>query len=459
MLSNFRNWLVDLLDKDSKRRRRAEELIFDFLPDEMAEELLLGQRPKAKHYSSVTIVFTDIKNFTQIAETYRPQELVEILNKYYSKFDEVSAKYKVERVKTIGDSYMGVAGCPVRRKDHPVRALLAALEIQRWILELETTFRSKNEDFIELKIGINTGEAVAGIIGKFRHAFDVWGDTVNVAFRMQESCEAGKINITEHTYKHIAPFFEVEERGLINTKRKGPVSMYYVNGIKRGLRDKNQLPNRKFWEHVSMKFYGKFKFFDMERDMYTYLEEHLPNNLHYHGLQHTKYVAEAAEKIALKEGVRGEELFIVKTAAIFHDAGFIWEYKNNEQLGANLAKEILPKYGYTEDQIKQVCGLILATRVPQDPSNKLEQILCDADLYYLGNPKFHKVADSLYLELKERGELEDKRQWDKIQVWFLTEHYYHTAYAKKKALPGKERHLEEIKKRLEDNAYPANTPL
>lgn len=459
MINKFRNWLVNILDVERDRKNRAIKLIYDFLPDEMADEILNGQRPKAKHYSSISVVFTDIKNFTQISETYRPQELVEILNKYYSKFDEISSRYNVERVKTIGDSYMGVAGCPTRRKDHPVRAILAALEIQNWILDLEEQYKSNNEDYIELKIGVNTGEAVAGIIGKFRHAFDVWGDTVNVAFRMQETCEAGKINITEHTYKHIAPFFDVEERGLIETKRKGPVNMYYVTSIKKHLRYKSGKPNQRFWEHVKMKFYGKFRFFEMERDVMKFLEKNLPENLYYHGIHHTRYVANAAEKIAIKEGVRGEEVFLIKTAAIFHDAGFIWKYKENEELGAKLASEMLPKYGYSDEQIALVKKLILATRVPQVPMNKLEQIICDADLFYLGNPKFHNISDTLYRELNERGDIADYRQWDKIQVWFFNEHYYHTPYAKKKALPGKERHLREIKDRLENNSYPAKTPL
>ena len=155
-----------------KRLYRAERLIYSMLPDEMADEILMGRKPKARHYSKVTIIFADIKNFTQIAETYRPQQLVSILNRYFTKFDEISSKFGVERIKTIGDSYMGVAGCPNRKKEHPVHAILAALEIQRWLLNLEEDFKSKGEDYIQLKIGINTGEAVAGIIGKFRHAFD-----------------------------------------------------------------------------------------------------------------------------------------------------------------------------------------------------------------------------------------------------------------------------------------------
>lgn len=461
LLFTYNPKLFKLLFDKSKLQRlfRAEELIYGMLPDEMADELLVGRKPKARHYSKVTIIFTDIRNFTQIAETYRPQELVAILNKYFTKFDEISSKYGVERIKTIGDSYMGVAGCPVRKKEHPVNAILSALEIQRWLAELEEDFKKKGEDYIQLKIGINTGEAVAGIIGKFRHAFDVWGDTVNLAFRLQESCEPGRINITEHTYKDIAPFFEVEERGLIKTKHKGAVKMFYVNGIKPHLRYKSGGPNELFWHHVTSHFHAKFDYAGLEKDFLAYLEQKLPKNLYYHGIHHSKYVAKAAEKIATKEGLNSEEVFLVKTAALMHDAGFTEEYKNNEEIGAEIARKWLPEYNYTEDQIDRVCKLILATSVPQDPGDILECVICDADLYYLGNPKFHEIADTLYHELLDRGVVKNKKQWDAIQIEFLSKHHYHTSFANKKAQPGKLRHLKEIKTRYAADAYPANTPL
>ncbi|MGB0166141.1 MAG: adenylate/guanylate cyclase domain-containing protein [Luteibaculum sp.] len=445
-------------DLQRARSRRAVNLIYEILPDEMADDILDGKQPKAKHYSKVSIIFTDIKNFTKIAEDYRPQELVQILNKYFTRFDTISSKYGVERVKTIGDSFMGVAGCPQRKKEHAVNAVLAAIEIQQWIHILEEKFKRKGEDYIQLKIGINTGEVVAGIIGKFRHAFDVWGDSVNVAYRMQEACEPGRINITEDTYKQIAPFFEVEHRGLVKTKHKGNVNMYYVNGIKEGLHHQNK-PNQRFWEYVNMVFYAKFDYLRMEKDMLHFLESKLPKKLYYHGIHHTLYVTKAAEKIALKEGVHGEDMFLIKTAAIFHDAGFIWSYEKNEELGANLAKEKLPSYRYSKKQIETVCELILATRVPQKPVGLMQRVICDADLFYLGNPKFHDIADTLFHELEDRAVVKDKRHWDEIQIHFLTKHHFHTDFAKKKAQPGKERHLVEIKNRYQQNNYPEKTPL
>lgn len=442
-----------------KRLYRAEKLIYSMLPDEMADEILMGRKPKARHYSKVTIIFADIKNFTQIAETYRPQQLVSILNRYFTKFDEISSKFGVERIKTIGDSYMGVAGCPTRKKEHPVHAILAALEIQRWLLNLEEDFKSKGEDYIQLKIGINTGEAVAGIIGKFRHAFDVWGDTVNLAFRMQEACEPGRINITEDTYKQIAPFFEIEERGLVKIKNKAAIPMYYVNGIQPRLRYKSGAPNELFWHTVTAHFYVKFNYRELEKDFLAYLESNLPKGLHYHGIHHSKYVAKAAEKIAVKEGLNSEEVFLVKTAALFHDAGFIESYKNNEHIGARIAREWLPAYQYNQEQVDTICELILSTAVPQKPQSLLACVLCDADLYYLGNPKFHRIADTLFQELFDREVLTSKRQWDEIQIEFLTKHSFHTSYANKKAQPGKLRHIKEIRNRYQMNDYPANTPL
>ncbi len=449
---------INVHDVSEERMQRALDLVYAMLPDEMADEILEGKKPKARHYSNVSILFTDIKNFTKIAEDYRPQELVEILNRYFTKFDSIASQYGVERVKTIGDSFMGVAGCPQRKKEHAVMAALAAREIQQWLHGKKERYKAAGEDYIEIKVGIHSGEVVAGIIGKFRYAFDVWGDSVNLAFRMQENCEPGKINVSEATYYKIRPFFDMKPRGPVKTKHKGLVDMYYVSDIKQGLHHEGK-PNEKFWEMVDLLYYGKLDYLGLERDLLKFLKQRLPKDLHYHGIHHTEYVTQTAERIALAEGIRGEALLIIKTAALFHDAGFVEQYNHNESTGATMAKTWLPKYGYTPEQVAQVCDLVMATRVPQEPKNQLQRIICDADLFYLGSPNFHAVADTLFQELKDRQVVQNKRDWDAVQIKFLTQHTYHTDFANKKAQPGKLRHLEEIKERYQQDRYPANTPL
>jgi predicted metal-dependent HD superfamily phosphohydrolase len=178
------------------------------------------------------------------------------------------------------------------------------------------------------------------------------------------------------------------------------------------------------------------------------LEEKLPSNLHYHSIVHTIDVCQAIERIALMEGVVGEELFLLKTAALYHDSGFVQQYETNESIGADMAKDALHQFGYTPEQIEVVQQLILATKVPQQPNNHLEQIICDADLDYLGRDDFHSIADNLKLELLERNKIQNDKQWDEIQIKFLEAHHYFTSSAIKLRQEKKVKNIEDIKNRL-----------
>lgn len=429
-----------------KHKQRADHLLYNMLPQETADELINKGVAKARHYSSATVMFSDIKGFTKIAEDFRPQELVKILDKYFTIFDEVIEKYHVEKIKTIGDSYMAVGGVPSRNVSNPFDVVLAALEIQQILKEMKHHFIAQNQRYLEVRIGVHTGELTAGIIGKKRYAYDVWGNTVNVAHRMEENCEAEHVNISSKTHQIIAPLFHTTYRGKIDAKNKGKLAMYYVDAIKPEFSEdgKGQRPNALFYEYVSLITLGKMQYLELEKYMYDWLAQHLPKHLYYHGIHHTKNVNKYATLLALEENVGTEELFLIKTAALFHDAGFVSQYENNEQIGANLAEAVLPKFNYSERQIGTVVKLIKSTRVPQQPENKMQQILCDADLYYLGNPDFHHIADTLLKELMEHGKVSGRKEWDEIQVAFLNEHRYFTETAKKRQRPGKQLHLQEI---------------
>ncbi|MES2629739.1 MAG: adenylate/guanylate cyclase domain-containing protein, partial [Bacteroidota bacterium] len=373
-----------------------------------------------------------------------------ILDKYFSKFDEIISKYRLEKIKTIGDSYMCAGGLPNRNKTHPVDMVIAALEIQDWIIQLKKEFIAKGEDFLDLKVGIHTGEATAGVVGKRRFAYDVWGNTVNVAHRMEETGVIEKVNISGRTHSLVEPFFDFTYRGQLPAKNKGVLSMYFVDGIKRELSvdGAGRQPTQMFWEYVNLHFYSKMDYRNLEKYVISFLAKNLPENLYYHGLHHTLTVERAVEEIALAEGISGEELFYLKTAALLHDAGFTESYENNEELGAGIAERILPNFGYNEKQIEEIRHLILATKVPQVPKTHLEKIICDADLFYLGSEEFHDIANALGRELLERKYVKNMYEWDKIQVRFLSEHVFHTEYARKKARPQKLARLEEIKERV-----------
>lgn len=214
-----------------KEMNRSDHLLNNILPLETAQELKECGKVKAKKFESVTVLFTDFKEFTMHSEHLSPEKLVDSVNFYFSKFDEIIGKYGLEKIKTIGDSYMCAGGLPFPCKNHPVKVILAAFEIVKFMNEAKL---SPNLDLahFEVRIGVNTGPVVAGVVGSKKFAYDIWGDTVNVASRMETNCETGKINISENTYRKIKENFDCEYRGEIQAKNKGKLKMYYAKHIK-----------------------------------------------------------------------------------------------------------------------------------------------------------------------------------------------------------------------------------
>lgn len=433
-------------------KNKVEKLLLNILPEETAEELKSKGKASARSYRQVSIMFTDFVGFTRIAETMRPADLVAKLDSYFISFDEIVAKYNLEKIKTIGDAYMCAAGVPIRSKSNPIDTTLAALHIQRHMRELH---EKEPGEHWELRLGINTGEIIAGVVGTKRFAYDIWGNAVNVAQRMEMASEPFKVNVSGATFQEIEPYFEFTYRGKIAAKNKGEVDMYYVERIKPELSIDGLgiEPNEKFWKYVDLYLYSSINYKKAERHIMKILHEKLPDNLYYHGIHHTYDVIQAAERLALMEGITDEQMFTLKSAATYHDAGFVEQYAKNEPIGIRMAEEILPKYGYTPEQVEEVAKLIRATIIPHDPKSHLEQIICDADLDYLGRDDFHPISETLKHELRERGIIGDDRSWDELQVKFLNMHKYFTESAKKMRQAKKDKHIADILKRLEENKY------
>jgi class 3 adenylate cyclase/Tfp pilus assembly protein PilF len=211
-----------------KERDRSDELLLNILPSETAEELKMNGEAKAKSYDMVTVLFTDFKGFTSIAAKMSPEELVEEVNNCYQQFDYIITKCGIEKIKTIGDAYMAAGGLPVPNETHALDVLNAAIEINDYMLKLKSEREVENRLFFEIRIGIHSGPVVAGIVGIKKFAYDIWGDTVNIAARMETNSEVSKINISETTYKLVKNYFECSYRGEIEAKNRGKMKMYYV---------------------------------------------------------------------------------------------------------------------------------------------------------------------------------------------------------------------------------------
>ncbi len=207
-----------------KEKERTDELLHNILPTELVKELKETGRINPRHYNMTSILFTNFYGFTDITSSLTPNILLRELNDIFNNFDTIIEKFKLEKLKTIGGTYMIVGGLPKESDDHAVKIVSAALEMQSFIENRNNNSKLK----WQMKAGINSGQVVAGIVGTNKFTYDVWGDAVNIASRMESSSEPGKINISAFTYNLIKDYFECEYRGKLNAKGKGEVDMYYV---------------------------------------------------------------------------------------------------------------------------------------------------------------------------------------------------------------------------------------
>lgn len=209
-----------------QEKQRSDQLLRNILPEETAKELKEHGKVTSHRFDSVTVLFTDFVGFTKYSEGLSPEALVETVDFYFSKFDEIIEQYGLEKIKTIGDAYMCVGGLPFEIEDHAKKIVKAAIEIVTFVEEISDN--QQTERNFSIRVGIHTGSVVAGVVGSKKFAYDVWGDTVNIAARMETNSEEGKINISASTHNLIQDEFECEYRGEIDVKNKGMMKMYFV---------------------------------------------------------------------------------------------------------------------------------------------------------------------------------------------------------------------------------------
>ena len=211
-----------------KEKERSDNLLLNILPSEVAEELKNTGECQPKTFSMVTVMFADFKGFTNVSEKVSAELLVNEINYCFSAFDNILQKHKIEKIKTVGDAYMCASGLPTLNYTHAFDVVTAALEIKNFILNRKKEKESKGEIAFEIRIGIHTGPVVAGIVGIKKFSYDIWGDTVNLAARMEQSCDAGNVNISGNTYELVKDKFTCTHRGKIQAKNKGEIDMYFV---------------------------------------------------------------------------------------------------------------------------------------------------------------------------------------------------------------------------------------
>lgn len=228
-------------------KKEHEELLQNIFPKNIADSLLAYGTVSPERYPDGTFMFTDFDGFSKIVPDLSPEKLIESLSFYFDKFDDFISQHNLIKIKTIGDSYMAAGGIPERNNTHPIDTVLAALKIKFFVSNLKDSIPD-SIPYFPLRIGIHTGHSVVGVIGKKRFAYDVWGEAVNLASRMEQSSASNHINISEDTYERVKDFFECEPRGEIETKNIGKVPMYFLHRIRPDLSEDELglIPNRLF---------------------------------------------------------------------------------------------------------------------------------------------------------------------------------------------------------------------
>jgi adenylate cyclase len=210
-------------------RKRSDELLLNILPSELVDELKIQGITRTRHHEDVTIMFTDFRDFTKISEKLSPTDLVQEIDYCFRHFDHIIGKYpSIEKIKTIGDAYLCAGGLPEAHPHHAREVVAAALEIRDFIQELEQQRRREGKLWFQIRIGVHTGPVVAGVVGATKFAYDIWGDTVNTAARLESASEPGQVNISDATYQRVKDFFQCQHRGEISTKNKADMNMYFV---------------------------------------------------------------------------------------------------------------------------------------------------------------------------------------------------------------------------------------
>jgi len=431
------------LEEHIKKLEREKERLLDInekyrllVDKHKLVTLKTEEEESSVRFNMVTVLFADIQGFSNLNEDGDSTQLMDELDEIFFGFDEIIKKYHVEKIRTIGDTFMCAGGIPEKNITNPVEVVMAALELKNFIDSYETNKRGSRKIW-RVKIGIHTGPVTATISGKSKLSYDIKGRAVNTASRIEAVSENDTILISVMTYELVKEFFKCEYFGKLPVKYTGNIQMYRVMGLlpefsAGGL---GIVPNDAF----RVKF-GLIQFTDIQEIILDKLERELPDNLFYHNVKHTVDVVTEVELIGWAEGCTDEEILLLKTAALFHDAGHTVSYDDHEYQGTLLARQMLPGYGYTEKQIDRICSIIMSTKLPPKPTNLLEEIICDSDLDYLGRSDFIPVSNTLFEEMKSQNKISRLNDWNKLQVKFISGHQYFTSTA---------RSLREVNKKLQ----------
>lgn len=419
--------------------------ISNFLKHLYPENIIAGfyeqNYPEPIKIDHAVVMFMDFVEFTFKTKELKPTRVAKKLTRYFNRFDEIVKRYQLEKIKTIGDAYMVTASVSENKPYPDLRMCLAALEIQHFMKIQKAVDLAFNKDFWEIRIGIHSGPLVAGVIGKTKFHFDIWGDTVNIAARTEKASRANTILVTESTQKCIQNYLNcIKDKSIVIPKRGGIINLFEVQAFS------FDNPINDCFHLVEIE---KIEFKRARNFILNQLKSTLPDACCYHSLHHSIDVEKAAIRYANCEGLSSHEKILVRTAALLHDIGFAVKYETNESLALQFADLHLPDFNYSKEDIEIIKMCISATELQVKPENLLAKILCDSDLDYLGRADYHDLASNLREELKNFGQEFEEKDWILFQLHFLeSRHHYYTQSAIQIRGYYKKKRILELKKKL-----------
>jgi class 3 adenylate cyclase len=438
--------IVERTEELQHEKEKSDNLLANMLPKGTAEEIMSKGKADKRKYNFVTVLFSDIQGFTRIAEEMNPESLIDELDRFFFHFDSVAEKYRIEKIKTIGDAYMCAGGIPERNRTNPVEVVLAALEMQKYMAGMKNDPTRPAARFWDIRIGIHTGTVVAGVVGHKKMTYDIWGDTVNTASRMESSGEAGKVNISGTTYEFVKEYFTCDYRGRMPVKYKGDLDMYFVTGIRPELREPDGSPNGKFFTKIEM-----IRVLDVEEHVFSKYSEIASPDLFFHSPEHIRSVSLQAELLARAEKLSDQEYIHLRLASVFIYFGYAFDYSDMEAVAVKRAEEILSVYGFGMHTLEAVKNLMASASSPVQES-AAGQVLHDAIYDFTGRIDFIAMIDKLYREEKAYGKIQDEKVWFTELASRIEKNQFLTATARRLRSVAAEEQLRTL------NAYAGGMP-
>jgi adenylate cyclase len=423
--SRLEELIAERTEELQHEKEKSDNLLANMLPKGTAQEIMSKGKAAKTKYNFVTVLFSDIQGFTRIAEEMNPEVLIDELDRFFFHFDSVAEKYRIEKIKTIGDAYMCAGGIPERNRTNPVEVVLAALEMQKYMLAMRDDPANIAARFWDIRIGIHTGTIIAGVVGHKKITYDIWGDTVNTASRMESSGEAGKINISGTTHEFVKDYFTCDYRGRMPVKYKGDLDMYFVTGIRPELSEPDGSPNRKFLNKIEM-----IRILDVEEHVFTKYFENASPDLFFHSTDYIRSVCLQADLLARAEKLEDQDYIHLRLASVFLSFGYVFDYNNQMVAAKKRAEEIMSVYGFSRSAYDAITGLMDTASLPVQDSI-VGKVLHDAVYDFTGRVDFISMVDKLFREELAYGKVIDPKIWFKNIIKNIEENPFLTETARK----------------------------